>query len=241
MIRRAEVSGRVDGVAGWPSQGEPDSEHQQAHKERAEPGGRRVGIREERQDAEHQDERPDDLADDVGHRVADRGRRAEAGQLEPGILGRRPSGAGRPATPASRRRTRRRTHRRGTWAHRSQSVSPITAKPSVTAGLRCAPLNCPTAKTATMTPMPQPNVMTIQPAFSALEWLSKHPGHDPVTQQDQDRGPDHLSSEDAQEPLLPLRGIAGSGAEPIPVLPRLSMAGGNCPPVDEKSDLTLCC
>src|SRR3954453_9124346 len=50
-----------------------------------------------------------------------------------------------------------------------QGVLPIVARPMVTAGLRCAPLNRPTAKMAIVTAMPQPNVMTIHPPFSALE------------------------------------------------------------------------
>ena len=41
----------------------------------------------------------------------------------------------------------------GTSLH---SVLPITANPSVTAGFRCAPLNCPTANTPTITPCPNP-------------------------------------------------------------------------------------
>ena len=64
----------------------------------------------------------------------------------------------------------------GTSLH---SVSPMTANPIVIAGLRCAPLNCPTAKTATMTAMPQPKVMTIQPAFSAFDWESRTPATTP--------------------------------------------------------------
>ena len=58
----------------------------------------------------------------------------------------------------------------GTSPH---GVLPTMAKPNVTAGLRCAPLNCPTASAPTITAMPQPKVMTIQPAFSALERLSR--------------------------------------------------------------------
>ena len=54
----------------------------------------------------------------------------------------------------------------GTSLH---SVVPAIANPRVTAGLRCAPLNCPTANAPVMTPMPQPNVMTIQPLFSPLD------------------------------------------------------------------------
>ncbi len=61
-----------------------------------------------------------------------------------------------------------------------QSVVPSIASPSVTAGFRCAPLNWPTASTATMTPMPQPKVMTIHPAFSALDWLNSTPATTPL-------------------------------------------------------------
>ena len=49
---------------------------------------------------------------------------------------------------------------------------PSIANPSVTAGFRCAPLNCPTANTPAITAMPQPNVMTIQPLFCPLDWVS---------------------------------------------------------------------
>src|SRR3954453_18014391 len=45
----------------------------------------------------------------------------------------------------------------------SQANLSATASPSVTAGLRCAPLIGPTHHTATNTAMPQPNVITIQP------------------------------------------------------------------------------
>src|SRR5205814_7599525 len=48
----------------------------------------------------------------------------------------------------------------GTCTHANLSA---TASPSVTAGLRCAPLIGPTHHTATNTAMPQPNVMTIHP------------------------------------------------------------------------------
>src|SRR3954469_16668142 len=52
------------------------------------------------------------------------------------------------------------------------SMFPLIHSPSVTAGFRCAPLNCPTQYTATMTAMPHPQVMTIHPEFWALEWFS---------------------------------------------------------------------
>src|SRR5919107_4573295 len=53
-----------------------------------------------------------------------------------------------------------------------QSIVPATANPIVTAGFRCAPLNCPMANTATMTAMPHPNVMTIQPLFCPFDRFS---------------------------------------------------------------------
>src|SRR3712207_6088557 len=46
------------------------------------------------------------------------------------------------------------------------------ARPSVSAGFRCAPLNGPTANAAMATAMPQPHAMTIQPLFCALEKFS---------------------------------------------------------------------
>ena len=52
-------------------------------------------------------------------------------------------------------------------------MTPATQKPTVTAGLRCAPVNWLTEKTAIMTAMPQPHVMTIQPEFWALDLLSR--------------------------------------------------------------------
>ena len=57
----------------------------------------------------------------------------------------------------------------GTSPH---SVLPSIANPNVTAGFRCAPLNWPTANTPTMTAMPQPNVMTIQPEFWPFDRFS---------------------------------------------------------------------
>ena len=49
---------------------------------------------------------------------------------------------------------------------------PMEARPMVTAGFKCAPLKLPTAYTATVTPNPQPAVMTIHPAFWPLVLLS---------------------------------------------------------------------
>src|SRR5215217_7190032 len=43
----------------------------------------------------------------------------------------------------------------------------------------CAPLNWPTQYTAMPTAIPHPNVMTIQPEFSALEFLSRTPATTP--------------------------------------------------------------
>src|SRR5215211_1918571 len=49
----------------------------------------------------------------------------------------------------------------------------------VTAGLMWAPENWPTQYTATATASPHPNVITIQPEFSALEFLSSTPATTP--------------------------------------------------------------
>src|SRR5688572_19216098 len=49
----------------------------------------------------------------------------------------------------------------------------------VTAGLMWAPENWPTQYTAMATAIAHPKVMTIQPEFSALEFLSKTPATTP--------------------------------------------------------------
>src|SRR5437016_2601522 len=54
----------------------------------------------------------------------------------------------------------------------AQANLPIEARPIVTAGFKWAPLKLPTAYTATVTPNPQPAVMTIHPAFWPLVLLS---------------------------------------------------------------------
>src|SRR5215207_7864554 len=61
----------------------------------------------------------------------------------------------------------------------SHCVTSVSAKPIVTAGLMCAPLICPTAYTAIATAIPHPNVITIQPAFSAFERASRTPATTP--------------------------------------------------------------
>ena len=87
----------------------------------------------------------------------------------------------------------------GTSLH---SVLPAIANPSVTAGLRCAPLNWPTANDADHD-RHAPAERDHDPArvlpFGQVE---QHTGHHAVAQQDQERRPDHFRSEDAQEPLL---------------------------------------
>src|SRR5919107_4118018 len=56
---------------------------------------------------------------------------------------------------------------------------PVTAKAMVTAGLMWAPENWPTQYTAMATAIAHPKVMTIQPEFSALEFLSNPPATTP--------------------------------------------------------------
>src|SRR5689334_12462368 len=52
------------------------------------------------------------------------------------------------------------------------SSLPMAASPIVTAGFRCAPLNVPTAYTASVTANAHPAVMTIQPLFCPFVLLS---------------------------------------------------------------------
>src|SRR5687768_3811302 len=62
---------------------------------------------------------------------------------------------------------------------RSQPTEPMAAKPMVTAGFRCAPVNDPMAYTPTATASAQPVVMTIQPAFCALDLVRRTPATTP--------------------------------------------------------------
>ena len=169
---RPEVAGRVDRVARRPAERQPDPDHQQADDQRAEARLRGRHVVEEREDPEHQHERPDDLGDDVADRVADRRRRAEARQLEPGILGLLPVVEVR--EPHERRADERADELAGeVLGHVAASRSfPPPQNPIVTAGFRCAPLNCPTAKAPVMTARPQPNVITTQPPFWPFDWAS---------------------------------------------------------------------
>ena len=86
-------------------------------------------------------------------------------------------------------------------------MSPVIANPSVTAGLRCAPLNCPTANTPVITAMPQPHVMTIQPLFWALEWLSSTPATTPLPSRIRSAVPITSAPKMLKSPLL-LRRVA---------------------------------
>src|SRR4051812_34823377 len=55
------------------------------------------------------------------------------------------------------------------WMASPKSMPPLIQIPRVTAGLRCAPENWPTAYAPAMTPKPHPKVITIQPEFSAFD------------------------------------------------------------------------
>src|SRR5215212_519821 len=92
---RAEVAGRVDGVAGRTTQREPDAEDEQADEQwvQAGPYDRRgtapdrSRVRNYTRDAEDQHEGANDLSDDVCGGVIDRRCGAEHAELEAGILG----------------------------------------------------------------------------------------------------------------------------------------------------------
>src|SRR5215212_2997592 len=85
---RPEISRGIDRVPGRSAQRQADREHEQPDDERGERTHRMSpDVRAERQDHEHEHEGADDLRDDVRDGVADRRRRREHGQLQPGILG----------------------------------------------------------------------------------------------------------------------------------------------------------
>src|SRR5215212_2761677 len=94
----AEVTGRVDGVAGRTTQREPDAEDEQTNEKRVQAGSydrRRItsdrpGVRDNPRDTEDQHEGADDLGDDVCGGVIDRRCGAEHAEFEAGVLGLRP-------------------------------------------------------------------------------------------------------------------------------------------------------
>ena len=102
----------------------------------------------------------------------------------------------------------------GTSLH---SVSPMTANPSVIAGIEMRPAELPHRKDSHHDAH-APAERDDDPArVLGLGLGEQDTGYDPIAQQDQERRPDHLSSEDAQEPLLPLRGVTGPSArQPSP-------------------------
>ena len=73
-----------------PPSDRPMPEHEQGDEQAGRGGRRRPLVGEEREHAEDENERPDDLGADVGRGVADRRRRAEDRELEARILRRTP-------------------------------------------------------------------------------------------------------------------------------------------------------
>ena len=77
----AEVTGRVDGVAGGAAEGHADADNEQGHGQRAEPGGGSA----EGQDDEDEDKGADDLGDQVPRGGADGRAGGEDAQLAGGL------------------------------------------------------------------------------------------------------------------------------------------------------------
>jgi hypothetical protein len=81
---RAQVTHRIDGIAGRSAEGEADPPNQAPNKIRTEPGGDpipRDGSRKDRAHDEHQDERSNDFSDEVSREIPDAWNRAETGEF----------------------------------------------------------------------------------------------------------------------------------------------------------------
>ncbi len=81
----------------------------------------------------------------------------------------------------------------GTWSH---GVDPLTARPMVTAGFRCAPLMGPATTTPTNTANAHAAVMTIQPALLDLDFASRTPATTPSPSRISSLVPNRLGEED---------------------------------------------
>src|SRR5438105_8777508 len=82
---RPKVTRRVDRISGGSAKRQADAKDEKANQQRCQCTNL-VRTGGDAEYAEHQDEGPDDLADEVGDRVADCRAGAEHGQLEAGIL-----------------------------------------------------------------------------------------------------------------------------------------------------------
>src|SRR2546421_3647744 len=84
---RAEVTGRIDGIAGSASKRKTNAPDQTADEVRTHRSRRRGrdAARENSPDDKDEHKRADDFADEVGQYAADRGRRAEARELHRSI------------------------------------------------------------------------------------------------------------------------------------------------------------
>ena len=88
---------------------------------------------------------------------------------------------------------------------------------TVTAGFRCAPLNCPTAYDAGHDAEAPPEGDDDPARVLGLGMVQQHGRDDAVAQQDQERGPDRLCTDDAQadsSPRTSKNGDPGATLEP---------------------------
>ena len=212
---RTEVARRVDRVAGRAAERHADAEHQQRHGQSTGPRAPASAspiVEPDREDAEDQHERADDLGDEVRGRVADRRSRGEHRELQARVLRLAPVRQVGELHEGRADERRRRTGRRSAVGTSSHSDASIAARPIVTAGFRCAtpPVDREAPSTPTNT-RHRPGPGDDDPSrVLRLRLVEQHAGHDAVAEQDEQRRADHFSEEHLSD--HPLRTGPHAGA-----------------------------
>src|SRR5512132_3463627 len=206
---RREVARRIDRVAGRPAEREADGEDQQAdeeghdglaesHRQRCLPDaarGSRGEVPDEEEHPEEQHERADDLGQQVLAFLADRRRSAEDGQLEARVL--RLSPVWQVGDVDQDRTDERPDHLAGyVLGHvvPRRDVSQREAERHRRIEVRAAEL---ADRIHGHRDRHSPSERDHDPACAlGLRVREQDSGHDTVSEQDQDRGPDHLGSAD---------------------------------------------
>ena len=196
---RAEVTGRVDGVARRATERHTDAEHEQRHEEEAERRGVRVRTDHEHADDEHRG--ADDLGDEVRDGLADGRTRREHGELEARVRRllpvrevREPDEHGtdeRAEELASDERTHV-TPGNGALVRERDRHGRVEVRD---------PARYRDAREDAEEHRHRPTERDDDPPRAvALGLVQERPGDDTVTEEDQDRGPDDFSHEHAVPP-----------------------------------------
>src|SRR4051794_2130542 len=203
-----EVAGRVDRIAGRPSEREADAHDEEADVQRHAGVTRRRLVREERLDPEDEDERRDGLGEDVHRVVADCRAGAEDGELQARVLGLGPV------------REVGEEHEDGADERAEELADEVLRNVAPVDGAddpgsdRDGRVQVGVAELAHGEDRGHdgdapPEGDDDPAAVLGLRLVQQNPGDDPVAQEDQDRSPDRLCSDDAQADSSPRRGPNG--------------------------------